>query len=831
LLESEIASLVTALAGSVLTDAWTSVVRPRLVALWRREGRGQDERVLAELEELRSAAAGSAAGDRDGAVERMEELLRSMLGAFLAEQSALAAEVRELRAAATVPAARPPARIAVLLDVDGYENNEQLLRDMGAAWEAGRATAGPTLLFLWGARGVGRTALAERFLLAHRGEFAGGPELRAVLAKDASGRLPDPMAVLEGWFHDLHVPAQEVPADPAARVREFRHVTAEGPVFVLLEDATLASQIDPLLPDSPDGLVVITSTAPMRDLVVRFHAKPFKVKPLERPHSRSLLVNAGGLAAYQARHERAIGQVLDVCQGNPLFLRIAAAQMVFDLPHSIEDFAAALSDPDPGARLGAFDMDDRAGAELFGSGYRELRRRAPDAALIYRCVGLHPTPEFDADVVRAMVPGLGDAARTKALRALMDVGLAERVADDTYRMAGGLVHAHAAESARADMPREEREAVKRRWIQYYVDLVERYDAGLSPRYRYDPAGAYAAYPRVGQAEQDAVVADLTRRRQTLLIAVRTAYEAGRADPWAYEAAWRMPQGMWTFLMRCGFHTDWIELYEVACEAALECGDLLALARMRYGLGFAHLDRWSVVSGDPPAAREQFEQALDLVRPRADRPEGSPEEREGRRRTWSSVLEGLGILERKLGNASEALGHFAAARAALDGIDHPRGLALIALHRGPVHTLLGRYDEAAAELLSAEEQFLALSDTFNAAKARARYGEARLAAGHPAQALASFDQAVAAMSHPRDAHTRAQVLLTRGDLLRERGELPRARTDWTEAAGLFRAVNSSSRAQEADRRLADWPAPDGTDDADGSDTSDGSDDPDGTGATG
>lgn len=815
LLESEIASLLTTLAGSVVTDAWTSVVRPRLAALLGRGRQGQDGDLLAELEQLRAAAARSADGEQDGeqdgAVERVEALLRTTLGTLADQQASLLETLRELLAA-TAPASAepsvPPARLS-MLSVDDYENNEALLQAMHDAWEAGRGVPGPTVLYVYGARGLGRTALAGQFLLRHREAFAAGPELGATLARDAFGELPDNMAVLEGWFQDLRIPVQEVPAEPAARVRKFRQVTAQGPVFVLLEDVTVAAQIEELLPGSPDSVVVITSNALMRNLVSRFHAKAFRIEPLRPEHSRKLLVNAGGLAGFEACYEREIDRTLEVCEGNPLFLRIAGAQMFFDPPHSIEDFAAAVSDPDPRARLEAFDMDEVPGAGIFDTVYRDLGRRDPDAAAVYRCLGLHPTPEFDPDVVRAMLPDLPDAARTKAVRALADASLVVRTDDGSYRTVSGLVHAHAADRALADLSQDEREAVQGRWIQHYVDLAERSDAGLSPRHRHDPTHSYAAYPRVGADEQDSLVKELERRRRTLRIAVRTAYAAGRHHARYYEAAWRLPQGLWTFYLRCGFHSDWIETYTVACDAALECGDLLALARMRYGLGFAHLDRWSRESGDPEAARAQFGRALELVRPTPDRPEGSAQEAEGRRRTWSSVLEGLSILEGRLGNAREALELSAAALDALTGVDHPRGRALLALHRGPILTKLGRHDEAAAELRSAEQQFTELGDDFNTAKATFRYGQARLAAGDQAEALAAFDEALPGMKGRRNGYLRAQSLLVRGDLLRDRGDVRRARADWRDAAALLRDENSA-RVPEVEQRLADWPAPDGSD---------------------
>lgn len=805
LVEPDIARLLSALAGKVLSDAWDAGVKPRLAALLRLRGGGREEQVLDGLEDARASAA--AAGTAE-ALSSIESLLHSTLGTLAAEQSSLAAEVRELLTAA--PAARPAplARIAVSA-VDDFENHQEELRQMDAAWEAGRGTPGPTVLFVYGPRGIGLTTLVRQWLLRHRDTFSAGPELSAVLAMDANGALPDPAAVFEEWFRLLQVPVHEVPSDLAGKRAKFQQVTAEGPVFVLLEDVALASLAKHFLPASSQALVVVTGRELMRSLVSDVHAKAFKVGPLLPEHSRRLLINSGRLGPYTASHRAEIDTAVSVCEGNPLLVRIAGAQMLFDQPYGIGEFAGALADSRPEVRLGAFDVDERSGAEIFDAGYRELVRRSPEAAQVYRLLGLHPTPEFDEGVVAAMAPGLEGRARAKAVRTLLDSSLVTRIDGGMYRVISGLVHTHAAECARADLTGPEREAARRRWVGHYVDLAERADAGLSPRHRHDPAGAYAGYTVLAADAQDVLVEELIRRRHVLKAAVRAAYDAGPYDAWYYDATWRMAQGLWTFYLRCGFHADWVEVYELACRAALEDpvrGNLLALARMRYGLGFAFLDRFG--PGDPAAAQGQFEEALALAGSALARPETSARDTEEWRRTRSSVLEGLGKLAEGRGRPEQALTHLDQALAALDGVDHPRGRALIALHRGPVLAKLQRHDDAAAVLAAARTEFLALAppDTFNAAKASARLAEALLAAGRTEEALAAFDEAVEGLGRPRHGYQRAGVLLARGDLLHARGAVRRARADWSDAAALLRAANSA-RAGEAERRLAGHPDPD------------------------
>ncbi|MFD7894169.1 NB-ARC domain-containing protein [Streptomyces sp. NPDC059743] len=845
----------TALVGALVTDGWAAL-KSRAAALMRRGG-GQegDEALLRELEELRARLPRPSAAVTASTAET-ERRLRDRLLRLLADEPSVAGELRALigqtqetvinhgtmvvteqahvsssvvhhnyfAAPAAVPVPVLPRIVAP--PVRHYENNERLLQRMDETWAACRAARVQALMYVVGVPGIGRTALTHRWLDRRRDELT-GPQLHASLARDVWGNPAAPMAVLERWFRELGVPAQDVPADPDSRTAYFRTLTANGPVVVLLDDVVLASQVIPLLPGSPDSAVLMTSNIILPGVIGGLDAELLRMEPLEHPHGRRLLAKVGRMGddtAEYAAYATELGQIADACQGHPLALRVAGAQLAVGHPGRIQELARELTDR--ATRLRALDMDDELSVTVvFAPAYRGL---APEAAHLYRCLGLHPTADFDMDVVRAVAPGgeagAGGAADVdaeggalRALRALVLANLVEQTGPGTYRMPHALIHDHALACARSDMAEEDREAALDRLLQSYVDIAERADTALSSRYRHDPTGAYAAHAaaraaaRVSASVEDmedmedraAVLAGLERRRDALRYAVRLACDTGR-----YEMAWRLAQALWTFYLRCGYHTDWIETYTWACDAAQECGDLTALARMRYGLGFAHLDRWSAAEGDPRAARERFEQALDLVRPRnGPAAEGQRRTTEGQRRTESSVLEGLGLMENRLGNAEQALENLTAALRALDGIDHPRGRALLAFHRGPVLTSLARHDEAAAELLSARAQFAALPepDRYNEARALARYAEARQAAGQPAEALRAFDEASRLMSEHGPAYQQAVILLLRGDLLYGEGDGDRAAVDWSAAVDLFRQARSP-RAEEAEGRLTGLRAP-------------------------
>lgn len=389
-------------------------------------------------------------------------------------------------------------------------------------------------------------------------------------------------------------------------------------------------------------------------------------------------------------------------------------------------------------------------------------------------------------------PGHGHRPRTKVLRQLTAANLIEPTGSGGYRVCHHLIHDHAHACALADEPAEVREALLDRIIAHYLEFAERAEAAQSSRYRLDPTGTYATYVPTGTVDVPAVIASLERRQESLENVVRLAHEQGRHDQ-----TWRLAQGLHSFYLKCRLHSPWITTHELALRSAHECRDQLAIARMYFELGFAHLDRWSTRQGDPQTARGYFERALELVRP------ADGNATEGQRRTESSVLEGLGLVERKLGNPAVALEYYALGLEALNGVDHKRGHALFALHRGVAHTDLRRHDDAARELCSAREQFaeLPVPDPYNEARALTRYAEDRHVAGRLDEAVRALDRAVEIMTENGPRYQRAEILLLRGDLQSEQGDHVRATLDWVTARDLFREANSL-RAQEADQRLAD-----------------------------
>ncbi|WP_215449535.1 hypothetical protein [Streptomyces sp. ATCC 21386] len=766
--------VISSLVGNAVQDAWTWG-KGRLVALFVRDG-AEETAVDDELEQARrQALEAREAGDENTVDEITGELSSRVLEVF-AERPDAVREARELVGEALTRATSAEASSALL----HYVNHTALFREMDSHWRVCRASGTVTSVFLSGVRGVGKRSTARQWVHSHRDVLV-GVFLQADLGM-RGGRMADPAVVLERWLDELDVPRDERPADVPAKARRVRHELRERSVVFLLENVTTTRQVRELLTDQPYGVVLMTGQEAPHDLTAFLEFLLLPVPALRDEHALELLVKVSRTTEDPAKLEPIVRHL----GGLPLALRLIAGHLKAPVPGVVEDVGARLADR--AARQELLDVDDpNPLPEALELAYGRMAVRT---AQLYRRLGLLMCEDFQLDTVFALVPDWEPSEVRAALSALISGGPVERRGLDAYRM-HILVHDHASTVAERDETESERLAVRRRIAHHFLRITERGEQTLSTRWLYSPMNAFPADTAADERQQSEALRELARREAGIFAAVRSAAEAE-----LHLEAWRLSQAIRTFCLRTGRHTQWIEAAKIGLASALETGDTMAVARASYEVGFAHLERWNVEEGDPRLAREYFEQALSLVNP------GVPGRSEGERRTESSVLEGLGLLERKLKRPERAIDLFSRAQAALEGIDHPRGKALLALHLGGTHTALARYDAAEGELLCAVEEFEGLPDgpdRFNMAKARLRLAENRRACGRLREAVEALDLAVDGMTGVGSAYYAAQALLLRGDVRTQLGEREAAVEDWTSARALY-AEEHSIHEDDARHRL-------------------------------
>lgn len=313
-----------------------------------------------------------------------------------------------------------------------------------------------------GMAGVGKTTLANYWAHRIRDRYPNG-SLYVNLQGYSNEKVADPGPVLGSFLRALNVPDTEIPADVASRAALFRSLLTERRVLVLLDNAATPEQIRPLLPGSPNSLVIVTSRSRLSGLIARNGARPIFLGLLSDAEAMRLLRRIAGDDRIDSESAAATA-LAGYCAHLPLALCIAAARVVTNPHKTIEELVAEL-----GAernRLDFFNTEDEETAvrAVFSWSYRSL---PPDAAKMFRLLSLYPVPVIDIPGTAALA-GISKKSARDLLDLLFDVHLLESQPGSAYRF-HDLVLAYASECLEVDEPPNSRtEALQRinGWHEY-----------------------------------------------------------------------------------------------------------------------------------------------------------------------------------------------------------------------------------------------------------------------------------------------------------------------------------------------------------------------------
>jgi len=612
------------------------------------------------------------------------------------------------------PALAPPALVPAQLpaDVASFTGRGDHLRRLDALLNGGPTPSAVLISAIAGTAGVGKTALALHW--AHRvsARFPDG-QLYVNLRGYGAGPPVRPIDALARFLSALGAPADQVPADVEDAAALYRSWLANKRMLIMLDNASHADQVRPLLPGTPGCLVTVTSRDRLSGLVARDGAVRMSLDVLTPAESEALL--AGLLGPDRVRAEpAAAARLARLCGHLPLALRIVAANLIAYPHRTLAAHAAELAGAD---RLTSLELPDDPQAAVRVAFDESYARLPPDVRRLFRRLGLLP----GVDVTEAAASALSDASQevtARLLNRLADAHLVDESAPGRYAM-HDLIRFYAAERAAAEDDRVDREAALQRLHQHYLSTVDSAATLLYPQVVRLPVPRDGSV-RPGLAFDDhaQALAWLDAERPNLLAAIHHAATHG-----PFTAAWRLADALRGHLYLRMHTVDWHAAATAALDAAEADRDLHGQAAARLSLAALHgvQNRYRQAIGEFESALERARQvgwvagqaamlgnlgAMHDELGQLDRAvDGYTEalaldRRTGRLAGQATTLGNLGLVALRLGRLDDALAHFTEALALHRRVGSRTGEARTMTNLGETYHALGRLAEAEDTLTEA-----------------------------------------------------------------------------------------------------------------------------------
>ncbi|MFD9207546.1 BTAD domain-containing putative transcriptional regulator [Streptomyces sioyaensis] len=309
---------------------------------------------------------------------------------------------------------RPPAR---------FLGRERQLTSLTSALTDPTTGESP-LTVVAGPAGVGKTACAVQWAHLHAGAFPDG-QLFADLRGFGEGDEAPPAEILRDFLLALGTPPERVPGSAQAASALFRSLVAERRLLVVLDNARSSAQVRPLLPGGPHCATVVTSRSRLDGLVATDCARPVGLQALGHEEGAALL---GAMLGPErvAEDPAAARELVDLCDGLPLALRAAAAQLTARPRWRLARLAAALHDER--RRLALLSAEDTGVAAALRM---SVARLSADDARLLSALATTSDGHLNASAAAALA-GYDQERTQDALDRLAEMHLVDEEATDVY---------------------------------------------------------------------------------------------------------------------------------------------------------------------------------------------------------------------------------------------------------------------------------------------------------------------------------------------------------------------------------------------------------------
>jgi DNA-binding SARP family transcriptional activator len=322
----------------------------------------------------------------------------------------------------------------------GRASDRKKLTDLLNAADWG--TGGILIAAMTGMAGVGKTALALRWAHEVEGRFPDGQLFTDMRGYSPSGGPRRASESVRDFLTALGVPPASIPPDENGQVTLYRSLLAGRRVLIVLDNASDAEQIRPLLPGAPGCAVLVTSRNQLTGLAAAEGAHLLPLDPLPESEAYSLLT--ASLGPRRAMDEPAVvSDLIGLCGRLPLALRAIGARAAARPGLPLATLATGMRDI--GDRLDGLETGEPTTSvrTLFSWSRPRLSARA---MRVFRGIGAHPRPDITVASAASLATLPCDLVHS-ALTELCDENLIVEYAEGRFTC-HDLLHAYAAEEAR-----------------------------------------------------------------------------------------------------------------------------------------------------------------------------------------------------------------------------------------------------------------------------------------------------------------------------------------------------------------------------------------------
>ncbi len=460
------------------------------------------------------------------------------------------------------------------------------------------AANGVVIAALTGMAGIGKTALAVQCAHQVADRFPDGQLFINLRGSGPSGPPVPPIDAVRGFLTALGVPAAEIPPDTGRQAALYRSLVADRRMLIVLDNALGAEQLRPLLPGSPECLVLVTSRNRLAGLATADGAHLITLGVLTKAESRSLLASHLG-AERTAAEPMAVSDLITLCCRLPLALRDAASRAAAQPGMPLAALVAEMR----GARrrLDALETGEPVTSVRMVFSWSRARLGS-SASRMFRLLGVHPGPDITIPAA-ASLAGLPPEEAYLALTELCDEHLLTEHAPGRYAL-HDLLRTYAAEEALTRENEYDRRSVIDRTLDHYLRAAITALRFIHP----DRVQIARTSPQNGVTTEKIrgprQAADWFEAEQHVLLALIRQAAEGSYAPYAWELPWItgwyfQGEAIWRRLATA---------QESALDVAAGLADLTGLAMASEHLGWLRF-----LLGDIVSAARHWDDAAELAR--------------------------------------------------------------------------------------------------------------------------------------------------------------------------------------------------------------------------